>query len=97
MFNNLSYLIFLVFAATNAVAGLWTYLYLPETGGRSFDDNQEFFKQAGEAKTWRVSKVSNGEWSRMLYPDPQGNGDGIVDAERVPLLSRVQDQIPTTE
>ncbi|KAF3008745.1 hypothetical protein E8E13_010039 [Curvularia kusanoi] len=97
MFNNLSYFIFLVFAATNAFAGLWTYLYLPETGGRSFDDNQEFFKQAGEAKTWRVGKVSDGEWSKMLYPDPKSDGDRLVDAERVPLLGRVRDQLPGTE
>lgn len=97
MFNNLSYFIFLVFAATNAVAGLWTYLYLPETGGRSFDDNQEFFKQAGEASTWRVSKVAKGEWAKMLYPDPENDGDHVVDAERVPLLRRVQDQVPAAE
>lgn len=97
MFNNLSYFIFLVFAVTNAIAGMWTYLYQPETGGRSFDDNQEFFKQAGEAKTWRVSKVADGEWSRMLYQDPKSDGDRLVDAERVPLLGRVRDQLPSTE
>lgn len=97
MFNNLSYFIFLAFAATNAIAGLWTYLYLPETGGRSFDDNQEFFKQAGEAGTWRVSKVCKGEWSKMLYSDPESTGDEVIDAERVPLLRRMQDQVPSTE
>lgn len=97
MFNNLSYFIFLVFAATNAIAGLWTYLYLPETGGRSFDDNQEFFKQASEAKTWRVGKVAKGEWSKLLYPDPKSDGDRMIDAERLPLLGRVRDQIPGTE
>ncbi|KAG9197219.1 hypothetical protein G6514_001977 [Epicoccum nigrum] len=97
MFNNLSYFIFLVFAATNAIAGLWTYLYLPETGGRTFDDNQEFFKQAGEAKTWRVGKVAKGEWSKLLYPDPKSDGDRMIDAERLPLLGRVRDQIPGTE
>ena len=42
MFNNLSYFIFAVFAATNALAGLWTWLYLPETGGRTFEENQQF-------------------------------------------------------
>jgi hypothetical protein len=97
MFNNLSYFIFLVFAGTNAFAGLWTYLYLPETGGRSFDDNQEFFKQAGEAKTWRVHKVAKGEWSKMLYPDPESDGDRVIDAERVPLLRRIRDQVPSAE
>jgi MFS family permease len=97
MFNNLSYFIFLVFAATNAFAGLWTYLYLPETGGRSFDDNQQFFKEAGEDKTWRVSKVAKGEWTKMLYLDPDSNDDRLIDAERVPLLRRVGDQVPSVE
>ncbi|KAF1929252.1 general substrate transporter [Didymella exigua CBS 183.55] len=97
MFNKLSYFIFLVFAGTNAVAGLWTYLYLPETGGRSFDDNQEFFKQAGETRTWRVHKVAKGEWSKMLYTDPESDDDRVVDAERVPLLRRVHDQVPSAE
>jgi MFS family permease len=97
MFNNLSYFIFLVFAASNAFAGLWTYLYLPETGGRSFDDNQQFFKEAGEDKTWHVSKVAKGEWTKMLYPDPDSDGDRLIDAERVPLLRRVEDQVPSVE
>jgi MFS family permease len=96
MFNNLSYYIFLVFAGTNAVAGLWTYFYLPETGGRSFEENQEFFKEAGEAGTWRVSKVNKGSWSKMRYPDPENEGES-VDAERVPLLRRVEDQLPSVE
>lgn len=97
MFNNLSYFIFLVFAATNAIAGLWTWLYLPETGGRSFDSNQEFFRQAGEAKTWRVSKIAEGDWLKMLYSDPESGGDSVVDAERLPLLGRIRDQIPSAE
>lgn len=93
MFNNLSYLIFLVFAATNAVAGLWTWIYLPESGGRSFEENQQFFKDAKEAGTWRVRRVNGGEFTVMKYPDQ--NGEGLVDAERVPLLRRVEDQLPT--
>jgi hypothetical protein len=94
MFNNLSYLIFLVFAGTNAFAGLWTYLYLPETGGRSFEENQDFFKEAGEAGTWRVSKVAGGDWIKMRYPDPKNDGE-VVDAERVPLLTRIEEQLPS--
>jgi hypothetical protein len=62
-----------------------------------FDDNQEFFKQAGEAKTWRVHKVAKGEWSKMLYPDPESDGDRVIDAERVPLLRRIRDQVPSAE
>jgi hypothetical protein len=96
MFNNLSYFIFLVFAGTNAVAGLWTYFYLPETGGRSFEENQDFFKEAAEAGTWRVSKVAGGDWIKMRYPDPKNDGE-VVDAERVPLLRRVEDQLPALE
>jgi hypothetical protein len=96
MFNNLSYFIFLVFAGTNAVAGVWTYLYLPETGGRSFEENQDFFKEAGEAGTWRVKKVAGGDWIKMRYPDPKNDGE-LVDAERVPLLRRVEDQLPSVE
>jgi MFS family permease len=96
MFNNLSYYIFLVFAATNAFAGVWTYLYLPETGGRTFEENQDFFKEAGEAGTWRVQKVNGGSWSKMRYTDPE-NEDRVIDAERVPLLARVEDQLPTAQ
>jgi len=95
LFNNLDYFIFLVFAATNAFAGLWTYLYLPETGGRTFDENMDFFKEAAEQGTWRVAKVGKGEWKKMLYPDPDGEGN--VDAERVPLLTRIEDQVPSVE
>lgn len=93
MFNNLSYLIFVVFATSNALAGIWTYLYLPETGGRTFEENQQFFSEAKEAGTWRVSRVAGGEFSIFKYQDPDG-GD-VVDAERVPLLRRVGDQIPS--
>ena len=87
MFNNLHYYIFLVFAASNAVAGLWTWVYLPESGGRSFEENQEFFKMAKEEKTWRVRKVAEGKFALLPY-------DGEEDAERVPLLRRVRDQLP---
>jgi hypothetical protein len=87
IFNNLNYWIFLIFAATNAFAGLWTYVYLPETGNRSFEDNQEFFELAREANTWRVGKVNGGAYLRMPYGDR-------ADAETTPLLSRVEDQLP---
>ncbi|KAJ4369055.1 hypothetical protein N0V83_006138 [Neocucurbitaria cava] len=97
LFNNLDYFIFIVFAATNAVAGLWTYLYLPETGGRSFEENQQFFKDAGEQGTWRVSKIGKGEYAKMQYPNPKDVDGENIDAERVPLLSRLEDQIPSVE
>jgi len=85
MFNNLKYWIFLVFGATNLVAGLWTWLYLPESGNRSFEENQKFFDQAKEAGTWRVSKVAKGEYKRMPYPAGE-------DGENAPLLGRIRDQ-----
>ena len=89
MFNNLKYWIFLVFCATNAFAGIWTYFYQPESGNRSFEENQQFFKDAKEAGSWRVSKVKGGEYKRLPYPT-SGDGDR---AEREPLLDRVRDQL----
>lgn len=88
IFNNLKYWIFIIFAATNAFAGIWTYIYLPESGNRSFEDNQDFFERASQAGTWRVSKVHGGAYLRMPY------GDKMLDAERTPLLERVEDQLP---
>jgi len=87
MFNNLKYYLFLVFAATNAIAGTWTYIYLPETGGRTFEENQEFFEDAKERGSWQVRKVKGGAYKRMPY-------QGEADAERLPLLQRVEDQMP---
>lgn len=87
MFNNLKYWIFLVFAVTNAFAGIWTWLYQPETGGRSFDQNQEFFDKANEKGSWMVRKVEDGKYLKMPY------GDSGKNAEEEPLLGRVRDQV----
>lgn len=86
LFNNLEFWIFLVFAVTNAVAGLWTYTYLPETGGRSFEDNLRFFEDAKEEGTWRVAKVQDGVYRRLAY-------GGDLEGENQPLLQRLQDQV----
>lgn len=86
MFNNLEFWIFLIFAGTNAIAGLWTYVYLPETGGRSFEDNLQFFEDAKEEGTWRVAKVSDGVYRRLAY-------GGDLEGENEPLLQRLQDQV----
>ncbi|PSK34535.1 High-affinity glucose transporter [Elsinoe australis] len=83
MFNNLSYWLFLVFGATNLFAGAWTYFYCPESGGRSFEENQEFFDRAKEEKTWRVDKVEKGRFRKMPVEE---------DEERRPLLRRVVEQ-----
>ena len=87
MFNNLKYYIFVVFAVTNTFAGVWTYLYCPESGGRSFEENQEFFESAQQEGTWRVSKVEKGKFRYLPYPKPDGQ-----DGETQPLLQRVADQ-----
>ncbi|KAL9050209.1 MAG: hypothetical protein Q9162_006772 [Coniocarpon cinnabarinum] len=86
MFNNLSFWIFLVFAVTNLFAGGWTAIYQPETGGRSFEQNQEFFKEAHKAGTWRVGAVKDGQWRGMPLPRDESG-------EREPLLRRIEDQL----
>ncbi|KAK1060473.1 hypothetical protein LTR74_011819 [Friedmanniomyces endolithicus] len=88
LFNNLKYWLFLVFAMTNTFAGVWTYFYQPETGGRSFEENQEFFDEAREAGSWRVGKVRDGEFRNLPYPKPDGE-----EGETQPLLERVRDQL----
>jgi len=88
MFNNLNYWIFAVFGVTNTFAGVWTYFYQPESGGRSFEENQEFFEKAKEEGSWRVGKICDGEFKHMPYPKPDGE-----DGESQPLLQRVRDQM----
>ncbi|EOD50893.1 putative mfs monosaccharide transporter protein [Neofusicoccum parvum UCRNP2] len=90
MFNNLRYWLFLVFAASNGFAGLWTWAYLPESGGRSFEENQQFFDDAKEEGTWQVRKIEGGAYLRMPYP----NSEHAEQGEREPLLERVREQIP---
>ena len=87
LFNNLNYWIFLVFGITNTFAGVWTYFYQPECGGRSFEENQEFFESAKEEGSWRVAKVDKGKFLKLPYPKPDGE-----DGETQPLLRRIQDQ-----
>lgn len=65
LFNNFEYWLFLVFAVTNAFAGWWTWVYCPESGNRSFEENQDFFKQAGEKGTWSVRKVADGAYRSL--------------------------------
>lgn len=81
-FNNLKYWLFLVFALTNGFAGWWTWLYSPETGGRSFEENQEFFDSAKDEGSWAVRKVDGGKFLKM----PSAREE--PDEERSPLLSR---------
>ena len=74
-FNNLSYWLFLVFAVTNAFAGWWTWAYCPESGGRSFERNQEFFTEAAEHDTWLVRKILDGEWLHMPHQQKEQSGE----------------------
>ncbi len=93
MFNNLEYFLYLVFAGTNAVAGIWTYFYLPESGNRSFDENVEFFEAASKEGSWRVTKVKGRRWMSMPYNDTLLDGSREA-RERQPLLRRIEDQLP---
>ncbi|KAI9730632.1 MAG: hypothetical protein M1818_008114 [Claussenomyces sp. TS43310] len=80
-FNNLTYWLFLVFAATNSFAGWWTWKYSPESGGRSFEENQEFFTSAAEDKSWSVRKVDGGKYKSMpKVPKAHGEEDGETSA-----------------
>jgi len=86
LFNNLGCWLFLVFALTNVFAGVYTYLYQPESGGRSFEENQEFFEKAKEEGSWRVSRVGRGEWLRFPGAEDESG-------ETRPLLGRVREQV----
>ncbi|THV74383.1 general substrate transporter [Aureobasidium pullulans] len=88
LFNNLNYWLFLVFGFTNLFAGVTTYLFQPESGGRSFEENQTFFEEAKKAGTWRVGGVLDGEFKKMPYPSSEND-----DSENTPLLRRVRDQV----
>lgn len=84
-FNNLKYWLFLVFAVTNTFAGWSTWRFTPESGGRSFEENQEFFESAKDEGTWAVRKVEEGKFAGM----PKEKG-GNEDDEETSLLHRVR-------
>jgi len=97
MFTNLGYWLFLVFAGSNTLSGCWTWLYCPESGNRTFEENQEFFKEAADAGTWSVRVVANGDYRRLPDEKVDEAGDGGdqdvakkngKDGEREPLLNR---------
>ena len=79
LFNNLDYWLFLVFAATNTFAGFWTWLYCPESGNRTFEENQEFFSKAADEGSWSVLRVDGGKYRSL--PDEKG-GDEEQDGEQ---------------
>ena len=57
-------------------------VYSPETGGRSFEENQKFFDDAKEAGTWSVCKVDKGEYRSMPGAEKADGQNG----ETAPLL-----------
>ena len=69
-----------MFAATNLFAAWWTWAYSPETGGRSFEENQQFFEDAKEHNTWLVTKVNKGAFRGMP------KNEKAQDGESEPLL-----------
>jgi hypothetical protein len=79
-FNSLKYWLFLAFAVTNTFAGWWTWKYTPESGGRSFEENQESFDSARDDGSWSVKKVDSGKFEKMA-----GNKNE-ADCEQSPLL-----------
>lgn len=86
-FNHLKYWLFLVFALTNGFAGWWTKRYSPESGGRSFEDNQGFFESAAKEGSWVVARVEGGRFKYLEREAARraGEEEGI----RKPLLGRV--------
>jgi MFS family permease len=80
LFNNVSHWIFLVFAVSNALTGLWTQQYLPESNGRTTEEVQNFFKDSKDQGTWRVGLVADGLYKRVP------RAEAGEDAERAPLL-----------
>ncbi len=73
-------------------------MYLPESGHRTFEENQEFYKEAAEAGTWSVRVVEDGAYRRL---PSEKNADGVREqdeqaqakkngqnGEREPLLER---------
>ena len=61
--------------------------YSPETGGRSFEENQAFFEDAKDHSTWRVQRVNKGEFRHMPGSEKSSSGDGGEgNGESAPLL-----------
>ncbi|KAI0897463.1 general substrate transporter [Annulohypoxylon nitens] len=80
-FNNLKYWLFLVFAVTNVIAGVTTWLFSPETGGRSFEENQKFFTSAKDDGTWLVKKIAGGKYSGMPPKEDKNTSLNVENAE----------------
>lgn len=86
-FNNLKYWLFAVFCLTNSFAGWFTWMYCPESGSRTFEENQEFFSEAAEKGSWAVKKVKQGTW--LTLPD-RDDEEGKLGGVMEPLLQRIR-------
>lgn len=80
-FNSLQYYLLLVFAATNLLAGALTWAFCPETGVRSFEDNQAFFTAAAQQATWLVRSVQHGDFAHLPTADDRGEETGHQDGD----------------
>ncbi|KAI1409894.1 general substrate transporter [Hypoxylon sp. FL1857] len=93
-FNNMKHWLFLVFAATNMIAGMLTFFFSPETGGRSFEENQTFFTSAREEGTWIVRKVADGKFLNMPQEDQEldnAGGDNVKNETAESELAKGED------
>ena len=81
---------FLCFTRRNTkFSFFFTQLYSPETGGRTFEENQSFFDDAKDHNTWSVLKINNGEFRHMPKGEKKKGGDDDddqEDGESQPLL-----------
>lgn len=68
------------FIRMTLISRLIRQMYSPETGGRSFEENQAFFGDAKKWNSWSVHKVNKGEFRGMP------NGEKHEDGESQPLL-----------
>lgn len=80
-FNNLKYWVFAVFFGTNMLSGVWTWLYCPESGHRTFEENQQFFTEADEKGSWSVRRVRGGIYRRLPREEDKDGDDGSLDGD----------------
>lgn len=83
-FKNLEYWLFLIFAGTNTFAGWWTLACICQTGGRSFEENQEVFGAAMEDGSWVVRNIDCGGYRKM----PSQTGRAETGGKEAPSLRR---------
>ena len=68
----------------NCFANTCIQVYSPETGGRSFEENQSFFEDAKNEKSWSVLRVDEGKFKYM--PKGEKGKGSDQNGESQPLL-----------